>query len=327
MLCEDSYLAHEPTARRLMKCIHEEVASLLESADVALGLPVEARIKTWASIKDKMSRREVQFSSISDVSDLVGLRFVLLFRSDLEKVKRLIEENFSLLSSEDTTDRLGDTQFGYQSQHMIVTIKDQWLAVPRYKGLRDSVAEIQIRTMAQHIWATASHKLQYKREESVPIPVRRTISRVSALLETVDLELDRVLTERTEYVGAKSGNNTFSDDLNVDLLSVITSEIFPSRPNDNQLDGLDEVLSELSVFGIKRADQLRSMLQDNYDKVIEEDRRCAENYPEYSSISKKHPGIYFNLAGLVRQAIAERFGQEKMLEVMKELGTDSADAL
>jgi ppGpp synthetase/RelA/SpoT-type nucleotidyltranferase len=64
------------------------------------------------------------------------------------------------------------------------------------------VFELQLRTLAQHIWAVASHKLQYKREASVPVPIRRSINRVSALLEMVDLEFDRVLLEREQYVPA-----------------------------------------------------------------------------------------------------------------------------
>jgi ppGpp synthetase/RelA/SpoT-type nucleotidyltranferase len=33
-------------------------------------------------------------------------------------------------------------------------------------GLGGLRAEVQVRTTAQHIWAAASHKLQYKHEES-----------------------------------------------------------------------------------------------------------------------------------------------------------------
>lgn len=58
-------------------------------------------------------------------------------------------------------------------------------------------AEVQVRTVTQHVWAAASHVLQYKQEASVPLPVRRSIYRVSALLETVDLEFERVLSSAT----------------------------------------------------------------------------------------------------------------------------------
>jgi hypothetical protein len=49
-------------------------------------------------------------------------------------------------------------------------------------------AEIQIRTVLQHAWAAISHKLQYKREDDVPAPLRRKLFRLSALFELADDE-------------------------------------------------------------------------------------------------------------------------------------------
>ena len=77
---------------------------------------------------------------------------------------------------------------------------DDWLNVPTFREFKGLRAELQIRTLAQQLWAAASHKLQYKRESSVPYPIRRSIHRVAALLETVDLELERVLSERDPHL-------------------------------------------------------------------------------------------------------------------------------
>jgi putative GTP pyrophosphokinase len=61
-----------------------------------------------------------------------------------------------------------------------------------WQPYKDLFAEIQVRTVVQHAWATVSHSLQYKREADVPIPLRRRLARVSALLELADMEFSAI---------------------------------------------------------------------------------------------------------------------------------------
>ena len=96
--------------------------------------------------------------------------------------------------------------------------------------------------------AVASHYLQYKREKSVPLEVRRSINRVSALLETVDLEFERVLNERDVYV---TGITSVSPEerLNVNVLKAMLDENLPlaNRTND---EAYDELVAELESVGV-----------------------------------------------------------------------------
>jgi putative GTP pyrophosphokinase len=71
-----------------------------------------------------------------------------------------------VLERQDAQLRLAEDQFGYASIHFAVELPASWLRVPSRAGLGGLRAEIQVRTTAQHIWAAASHKLQYKHEES-----------------------------------------------------------------------------------------------------------------------------------------------------------------
>ena len=111
-------------------------------------------------------------------------------------------------------------QFGYQSWHYVIAFPEKWLSVPSLCDFRGLRAELQLRTIAQHLWAAASHKLQYKAESSVPLPIRRSIHRVSALLETVDLEFDRVLQEREDYL-KQAASRQPTKPINVDVLAQI----------------------------------------------------------------------------------------------------------
>ena len=70
------------------------------------------------------------------------------------------------------------------------------------------------------------HTLQYKQEDSVPAPMRRAIHRVSALLEVVDLEFERLLKERESYRSDSGPINTDAI-LNVDLLEHLLDALLP----------------------------------------------------------------------------------------------------
>lgn len=101
---------------------------------------------------------------MTDLDDLIGIRVILLFHRDLERIDRILRDELDVLAAEDTGSRLSETQFGYQSQHYIVRIPESWQNTPSFSGLRSLTAEVQVRTVAQHIWAAASHKLQYEQE-------------------------------------------------------------------------------------------------------------------------------------------------------------------
>ena len=107
----------------------------------------------------KIERKSLEVKDIKSLPDLIGIRSILLFRTDLERVEKLILETFNVLSSEDTAKRLGEAQFGYQSQHYVLRLPEPWLAIPSMADLGELQVDIQVRTLAQHIWAAASHKL------------------------------------------------------------------------------------------------------------------------------------------------------------------------
>lgn len=317
------YSREVPRAKRLLECLGAEFGDILQKNDIALGVPIEARIKEWASISEKIERKSLRLDAISDLQDLVGLRIILLFRGDLKKLDEIIRSTLNVVSVEDTSDRLGESQFGYQSQHYIVKVPEAWLSVPRYEDIGSLQAELQVRTLAQHIWAAASHKLQYKREESVPPPIRRAIYRVSALLETVDLEFDRVLAERSEYMA--EGIDLLQSDakLNVDLLAAIARSILP-QANEEEGENFGELLDSLMLLKVTTAKDLTDLLKRHKGAVIAFDQTTVRNhgdvYPE-----RKAKGVYFTLCGLVRRAMIFEFGEEEARKAIKAAEPNDAE--
>lgn len=300
-------------AERLRETLIFQLTELLATNDIALGVPVESRVKSWASIEEKLQRKALGLSNIFDLEDLVGIRLILLFKTDLEKVLSLIRNNLKVVSEEDTFTRLGEAEFGYQSQHLIVQLPKAWASLPTLASLDNIFVELQVRTLAQHMWAAASHKLQYKQKAGVPPPLRRTINRISALLETVDLEFERVLEERHDYM-LESLSMEQDQQLNVDNLASLLVELLPPE-NKVEHENYSDLLSDLAQLGVLTIQNLREVIERN-KSVIE----AAEMEMLRENLNKEDPmvterllkGVFFAHVGLVRQALYEEFGKDRV---------------
>lgn len=303
------YALAESRANRLMVSLSTEVKHLLEAEGVTLGVPIESRVKKWSSIEEKINRKSLELESIEGLDDFVGMRLILLFRRDLVAVDKLLRAELNIRSSEDTSLRLADTQFGYQSQHYIIEVPASWLKIPSWGDLGGIRVEIQVRTLAQHIWAAASHKLQYKHEASVPLPLRRSINRASALLETVDLEFDRLLEERSLYVQDQMKHENSETPLNVEVVSSVLSEVFPAR-NKHVGESYDELVINLNHFKVKTADELKRIMTNHMKDIMAADVKTA--------ISQgREPDHYFTHVGLAREGLRCEFGSDKVSKHLK----------
>jgi putative GTP pyrophosphokinase len=323
---EDEFKNAAPLAKRFADELTRQVQELLRANSLPLSIPIQQRVKTWDSLSEKLERKELLLKSVRDLDDLVGLRLIMEFKRDALKVCELIEQNFKVLQNYDTSDRLKTDQFGYSSKHLVVELADSWLAVPTLSQMKGWRAEIQVRTTAQHIWAAASHTLQYKHEESVPDPVRRAIHRVSALLETVDLEFERVLEQRESY--RSEGGQVASDTtLNVDLLENLLDSLLP-KPNKRTPEDYAELLQDLAHFEIKDRKRLTELIEKHLPAALVEDgqrvdklRQQPERIPLESTRSRVDSGVFYTHAGLVRRCARLEFGGEwdayKMANVKK----------
>jgi ppGpp synthetase/RelA/SpoT-type nucleotidyltranferase len=312
-----------------------QVDRLLADESVAVGFPLQSRVKEWSSIATKIERVQ-RVSALRDFQDLVGIRIILLFRCDLGRIAAMIRRHFQIMKEYDTgtrqkTDQFG-TQFGYSSLHFVVKPKPEWLTVPTLAGLGDLQAEIQLRTVAQHVWAMASEVLQYKSEVDVPAEMRRSINRVSALLETVDLEFTRVLEQRDEYRTRVAADDTAV--LDVDSLAITLDAILPPQNKDDSEDYADlldnlfnnEIATSADVRELwsKNADNVLSAQAihvqnaiaevigvDNIDDAIADMAKC-EGYPINDEIlfqlRKWRAGVYWNHVGLISAALRLELG-------------------
>jgi putative GTP pyrophosphokinase len=221
---------------------------------------------------------------------------------------------------------LQDDQFGYGSIHYEVQPPKSWLAIPTLKQLDGLRAEIQVRTSSQHIWAAASHILQYKRETHVPIPLRRAINRAAAFLETVDLEFERVLIERQEYTKLISkGVNDLP--LNVESMRRVLDAALPAENRDDEEEEEDYagLIDDLLHFKVTTTKQLESLIKKHLKAVLIEEKQHLLQLKE-ELVSGLGPlgtdeariakGVYFTHAGLVRMILKEEFGNKEVQDYL-----------
>jgi len=306
------YENHKPNANRFMATIIDQIGDLIGKNGVTLGTQIESRIKSFQSIEEKIKRKSKTIQCVTDFDDFVGIRVIVLFRSDIDKTCALIKSHFNVVDEEDVSGRLETDQFGYQSTHYTVKIPTEWLSVPTLAGLDSYKAEVQIRTLSQHIWAVASHKLQYKQESNVPTPVRRSINRVSALLETVDLEFERVLAERETYISQIDDEAEF----NVDVLKALCDRLLPSSNKDVGNENYSWVYSELGANGINSVEGFTQMIENFLPSQIAEDRARVESeihHPDHEDIERLERGVFFTHVGLVRGCIEKQTGENYRL--------------
>lgn len=307
-------------AEQLRDMVVTQLLGLFNSNHVVLGVPIESRTKSWQSVSEKIIRKNVQLESILNLQDLIGIRSILLFKRDLIQVNALIYKTFEVISAEDTGDRLGDSEFGYQSQHYIVKIPKTWLELPSLSGFNEFFIELQVRTLAQHIWAAASHKLQYKQKDGVPPQVIRAINRVSALLETVDLEFERALDERDNYMQSTQEKNITSERLNVDNLASILSKMLPPE-NKIENEPYADVLDDMHILGPSETSDLIVFIEKHLSKALAKNSAMANN-PKIiaGSINGSHydrikNGVYYSHSGLMSEMLRQEHGDFLMGEL------------
>ena len=127
---------------------------------------VKSRIKSPESIIKKLTDKGYEASQENikkHIHDIVGLRIVCSFLTDVYDIVSMIERN-GLIKIKERKDYISTPKSsGYISYHLIVL-------VPVYLAERTEYveAEIQIRTVAMDFWASLEHKIGYKFQDQIP---------------------------------------------------------------------------------------------------------------------------------------------------------------
>ncbi|MBP2437472.1 ppGpp synthetase/RelA/SpoT-type nucleotidyltransferase [Microbacterium amylolyticum] len=176
-----------PSYRALRDALEHDIPLHLRQWGVSY-FRVEARVKKRWSFEQKVRRNPAR-----QVHDVVGVRIMAFFRSDLAQIERMTRRLLEVVEDSyiDKGDLLDDESFGYRSVQFVgrtrgdgTTFKETEPGLP---------VEVQIRTMLEHVWAEVEHDFRYKPQSEPPTPeINRRFALTAALLEQADRNLDDI---------------------------------------------------------------------------------------------------------------------------------------
>lgn len=132
------------------------------------------------------------------ISDLIGLRVVCYYETDIGKVVELLRQNFEVLGETNKSAELEaqENVFGYKGHHLDLRVNGDRAKLPEWKEYLDLRFEVQVRSTIQDAWSVLDHKIKYKK--SIPHELKRQINGLAALFEVADREFTNIreLTDR-----------------------------------------------------------------------------------------------------------------------------------
>lgn len=265
----------------LGEIVHQKLKAIAaKSGTLVMGL--EHRVKEEKSLEGKLYRSGDWYQKLEDLTDLVGARVILYFSDDVDKIGKLVEQEFDIdwRFSSDKRTLLDPDTFGYLSLHYICSL-------PKNSGYHDELCnirfEIQIRSILQHAWAQINHDMGYKSQFGVPRTVVREFARLAGLLELADEEFIRARDHINSYINEtrekiKSDN---AGDVLIDLISLNEYMLHNGSMRSflNELAGIEgsdiaeidpeSYIMQLKWLGITTIGQLQEMLAENRGVALE----------------------------------------------------------
>ena len=151
---------------------------------------IKCRVKSFDSIIEKLVKRGYEptyENMINYINDIVGVRIVCSFKSDVYDLVNLIKtsSNFTIINEQDYIKNPKDT--GYSSYHIN-------LLLPIYlsSGVEYIKAEVQIRTMAMDFWASVDHKLSYKHQNVTDEETKRELYEGANVIRNLDEKMGKL---------------------------------------------------------------------------------------------------------------------------------------
>lgn len=216
---------------------------------------VSSRIKERDECVSKFKRKyqkkledlKVEYEIKNHITDIVGIRVVCHYDTDIAKVKSILEDNFEVLC---VTDKIKDiesteNQFGYKSLHLDLKLNAVRKDLPENKNFCDLQFEVQIRSIIQDAWSVLDHKIKYKK--NIPADLKRRINRLAALFELADDEFYNIKVD-TETFEKETKETAQKPNQTLNIFSFL-EEVSPKFPTyqfiDYKADGFVHEILEI----------------------------------------------------------------------------------
>ena len=229
---------------------------------------ITSRTKELLSIVKKIKKKlQEKDYSYDNLNDKLGIRIICTFESELDIVDSIIKRNFTVKKTEYKKNNSDYNVLNYQSNHYDVCIDKN---IPEFKNIRqyeNRVFEIQVRTLNQHAWSNASHKLSYKHDGDLPHELQRKLYRLLALYELADQEIENI----NNYL--KAEENSF-----MNLLSKIEGKFYKYAKIDYDKE---ITIDSLTFFSTIFNEQKEFLLKNGIEKFVSDnDKKITAIFEE-----------------------------------------------
>uniref|UniRef100_UPI0011D72E36 GTP pyrophosphokinase n=1 Tax=Vibrio cholerae TaxID=666 RepID=UPI0011D72E36 len=261
----------------------ESLISRLLSVSEITPHSISARVKDRLSLVKKIEKKE-KYKSLSDLTDIVGIRLISHYSDEVDKIANIIEQEFNV-DRENSIDKrasLDPDRFGYLSLHYVVSLSDSRSGLIEYSKFSGLKFEVQIRSILQHTWAEIEHDIGYKSKIEIPKPVRRKFSQLAGLLELADDQFIQIRNELSNYeTDVKDVIVISPQSVDIDTITVlnyINKDKFISDLDRKVAKILKVDLIELTKENASRHVKYLDYFKiDNFSELDE----CVNKYQEY----------------------------------------------
>lgn len=266
----DTWIQAHPTVAADLEA---HIIDVLDDAGLTFDR-VSVRIKDRTSFARKLANEAYpDYDSFTDAHDVIGVRVITFHSSEIPQLKDALSGLFTVVRVIDkAAETAREGRFGYASQHLIVSAKDEpWAAED---GASPKYIEIQLRTVLQHAWAEFEHDVRYKNQqhpETSSPEVQRAFTLAAGLIELADEQFDKI----AGIIG--TSDEEVEGTLDEESLPRVLSRIVGSEYPTSRVDYYHYAIEMLAAHDITTVAQLRELLAPKRMKAL----RKAMNYPYY----------------------------------------------
>jgi ppGpp synthetase/RelA/SpoT-type nucleotidyltranferase len=223
------------------------------------------RVKDINSLIGKAYYRNKNYTDpYNNITDKVGIRFVVLLGSEINAIHEIIKNPLNdWCFSKDRDfeqERISEPlAFDYQSMHYVLTSKST-ISLNGVMIPAGITCEVQVRTLLQHAYSELSHSRVYKPDFDPDAKVKRVIAKSMALLETTDEYFEEV-NRRMNEIGAYK----LLDQLTELLRCTVGEPIVSTKAN---LYIMEAFVNELNAFFISDVKELVPLVKTNFKKTF-----------------------------------------------------------
>lgn len=264
--------------KRLLEKSESIITDAIKDKKITIN-SISGRVKKKDSFCEKAIKDKYK-DPLNEITDMAGIRIITYVNSDVERISRIIEEEFHVdeKNSIDKGELLGVDKVGYKSVHYVVKLNEDRTKLTEYKDFKGIYFEVQIRTLLQHAWSEIEHDRNYKFSGVLPEEIRRKFALLAGTLELIDMQFEDISIQIDNYakdVAAK----VVDGDLNNILIDSTSLNEYMHKKFKEEIDskwlrtskGLNEntVIQELEEFGIETIADLEDLfkIEINSDKI------------------------------------------------------------